>query len=146
LGLDRGSAQDELTLAGFTVTDSTCLAPSAPEGVVVQQTPAGGIGAPEGSNVEICLSIRQLPFQSPGADGEAPAFGGTGTVPNVVGESRARAHSTLNPAGYDMASVRECDPGGGSDSGKVWKQDPAPGTKAAEGSTVTIWYNPAACG
>lgn len=79
--------------------------------------------------------------QAPGRQQEARSGG----VPNVVGMSQAAARSAIRRAGFNSAVVRECSPSGGDEGLRVWRQSPGGGTQARQGSTVTIWVNPAVC-
>lgn len=151
LALDRGAAIDALTKEGFSVSETECYAPTVAEGIVVKQTPAGGALSPKGSSVAICISVQTLPAQiSPGPDARTPRPINTaepvdGTVPNVVGESTARAISLIRQAGFVADSRRECDPSNSTEAGRVWKQSPSGGTTARRGSSVSVWSNPAGC-
>jgi penicillin-binding protein 1A len=148
LGLQADEAATQLNAAGFAVTQSQCLDRSHAPGTVVRQTPAGGVSYPIGSAVNICAAVGELPsiFGSPTPKPNRPPPRGTeATVPNVVGESRARAQGDLQRAGFEVATQRECDPSGSTDSGRVWKQDPPAGSTARTGTAVTIWYNGAGC-
>ena len=49
--------------------------------------------------------------------------------------SATNATSTLQQAGFVVAIVRQKDP---PNAGRVIAESPAPGTKAAKGTTVTI--------
>ncbi len=160
VGLTRDEAVSALTAAGFGVAETLCLARGADEGLVVRQSPTGGEDAFSGTTVTICLSVNELPSPTPPEleEGAVPTpqppnngdSGGGGeatmaTVPDVVGESRARANSELQRAGFQMGTVRECDPSGAAESGRIWKQSPSGGTQAKTGSTVTVWYQPTNC-
>ena len=54
------------------------------------------------------------------------------------------AEDRLVENGYVPSVVTESESGGQAkkNSGIVWKQDPASGTEASPGSTVTIYANP----
>jgi len=159
IGLDRDQAIDVLTGAGFSVRVSECLAPGRPEGMVVKQTPSAGSQASGGSTITICLAVNELPLQvspPPGARTPAPSAGpgqpratpeppSDGTVPNVVGESSARGSSIVRQAGFEPVLVRDCDPSGSSEAGRIWRQSPGGGSTARRGSNVTLWSNPAGC-
>jgi beta-lactam-binding protein with PASTA domain len=67
------------------------------------------------------------------------------SVPDVVGAGFGRASAELSASGYDVSTVRECDPTGNADPGDVWRQDPPGGSQAPENSSVTIWYGGSEC-
>ncbi len=58
-----------------------------------------------------------------------------GTVPRVVGLSEERAVGRLEGAGLEVEVAREAGP---TPDGRVFDQDPAPGSRVQPGSTVTI--------
>jgi beta-lactam-binding protein with PASTA domain len=66
-------------------------------------------------------------------------FGGTTTVPNVVGQSEATATATLKDAGFKVHVNQEY-----SDqyaAGLVTRQQPSENTKLINGGTVEIWVS-----
>jgi penicillin-binding protein 1A len=129
-GFPAGEAEDVLERAGFGVSRTTEASSSYPPGRVIGQSPDGGEKAPRGSTVTIVVSTA--------GDDES-------TVPDVLGQSRSSAESELRSAGYAVRIVTEKESAPGQakkNSGRVWKQDPAGGSSAAEGATVTIWVNP----
>ena len=140
LGLPAGEATQVLQGAGFDVTESRCISDLGVGGIVVKQTPSPGVALPEGSPVDICLSFEQGPVRPPSESDDE-----MGVVPDVVGESRARANTAINGAGFEREDHKECDPSGATGAGVVWKQDPVGGTNAPAGSTVHVWYNGAGC-
>ncbi len=89
--------------------------------------------------------------RAPGAEEQQGSSGSgqqatqSGGVPNVIGMSQAAARSAIQRAGFNSAVVRECSPSGGDEGMRVWRQSPGGGTQASQGSTVTIWVNPAVC-
>jgi serine/threonine-protein kinase len=93
----------------------------APAGTVVDQQPAAGGEAPRGTTVT--LSVSRGPTES--------------QVPNVDGLSEEDAVNTLESAGFAVEVQREetDDP---NLNGFVLRQDPEAGTRAPQGSTVTI--------
>jgi eukaryotic-like serine/threonine-protein kinase len=58
-------------------------------------------------------------------------------VPNVVGEDQQAATATLQNAGFKV-QVLSVKPTNFAQSGKVVDEQPAGGTRAPDGSTVTI--------
>jgi serine/threonine-protein kinase len=66
------------------------------------------------------------------------------SVPGVIGQTENNATSTLQSRGFDV-QVRTTTLGAGDPNvGRVTAQDPASGTQAARGSTVTITVGVAA--
>jgi penicillin-binding protein 1A len=74
-----------------------------------------------------------------------PTTAAYATVPDVTDERLGRASADVSRAGYDVATVRECDPSGNASPGDVWKQSPSGGTSAPQNSTVTLWYGGGDC-
>jgi eukaryotic-like serine/threonine-protein kinase len=106
--------------AGFRVTRRD-VDSDEPAGTVVDQQPAGGGTAPR--NTTITLSVSRGPTES--------------QVPNVDGLSEEDARTTIEEAGFLVDVQREPtdDP---NLHGSVLRQEPAGGSRAPEGSTVTI--------
>jgi membrane peptidoglycan carboxypeptidase len=130
-GFPAAEAADVLERAGFGVSRTTEPSSSYPPGRVIGQSPDGGEKAPRGSTVTIVVSTE-------GEDESA-------SVPDVLGQSRSSAESELRDAGYAVRIITEKESAPGQarkNSGRVWKQDPAGGSSAAKGATVTIWVNP----
>jgi membrane peptidoglycan carboxypeptidase len=121
VGLKSVSAQNKLAAADFTplveVVDS-----AEPKGVVVAQTPGGGASAELGSLVTIQVSSG-VPAKV--------------KIPDVIGMSRDDAKAALEAAGFNVEIVEKhvSDP---NNVGIVLDQDPSGGTKALQGTTVTI--------
>lgn len=89
-----------------------------PEGTVLSQDPAAGTNVDSGSRVNIAVSNGQV------------------SIPDVVGQSRAQATSTLQNAGFQVQVVEQQD--GSVSPGTVLAQAPVGGNKGRKGSTVTI--------
>ena len=106
--------------AGFRVARRE-VDDDAPPGTVVDQQPAGGGPAPR--NTTVTLSVSRGPTES--------------QVPNVDGLSEEDARTTIEEAGFVVEVQREPtdDP---NLHGSVLRQEPAGGSAAPEGSTVTI--------
>jgi penicillin-binding protein 1A len=129
-GFPAAEGADVLERAGFAVSRTTEATSSYPPGRIIAQSPDGGEKAPRGSTVTIVVS---------------EAGENEGTVPDVLGQSRSSAESELRSAGFAVRIIteKESSPGQAKkNSGRVWKQDPAGGSSAERGSTVTIWVNP----
>jgi eukaryotic-like serine/threonine-protein kinase len=95
---------------------------STPEGFVSAQSPDPGTEAPKGSTVTITVST-----------GPSSA-----TVPTVAGEQKEAAQDDLKNAGFKVKveNVPVTDP---SQDNVVQDQNPAGGSQAQRGSTVTIF-------
>jgi membrane peptidoglycan carboxypeptidase len=121
VGQNKPGAVQQLAQAGFQarieVVDS-----AEPKGVVVAQTPAGGTVTALGSLVTIQVSNG------------VPAVV---VVPKVVGMTSDAAQATLTKAGFLVKIVEKevTDP---SRYDLVLNQSPGGGTKADQGTTVTI--------
>ncbi|MGZ5307035.1 MAG: transglycosylase domain-containing protein [Actinomycetota bacterium] len=121
LGSKSARAQNVLVGANFTplveVVDS-----AEPKGVVVAQTPGGGASAELGALVTIEVSSG-VPSKV--------------KVPDVIGVSRTDAKTALEAAGFvvEIVDKHVRDP---DNVDVVLDQDPIAGTKALQGTTVTI--------
>jgi serine/threonine-protein kinase len=121
LNQTEASARSELEAAGFQVQSVEAPSDSTPEGFVSAQSPDPGAQADKGSTVTITVST-----------GPSSA-----TVPNVVGEQKETAKQDLQDAGFHVKieMVPVSDP---TQDNVVQDQDPAGGSSAEKGSTVTI--------
>jgi beta-lactam-binding protein with PASTA domain len=95
---------------------------SQPAGVVLGQSPAGGTKVKKGSRVRLGVSRGPNPTLT--------------VVPNVVGKDKQSATTTLQNAGFKVQVLRVANP---SQSGMVVDEQPAGGSRAPDGSTVTIY-------
>jgi eukaryotic-like serine/threonine-protein kinase len=118
----ESSARSELQGAGFEVQAVQAPSDSTPEGFVSAQSPDPGTEAPKGSTVTITVST-----------GPSSA-----TVPTVAGEQKEAAQDDLKNAGFKVKveNVPVTDP---SQDNVVQDQNPAGGSQAQRGSTVTIF-------
>jgi serine/threonine-protein kinase len=118
----EASASSELDAAGFQVQVISAPSDSTPEGFVSAQSPDPGTEATRGSTVTITVST-------------GPA---TTSVPNVVGEEKEAAKDDLQAAGFKVKveNVPVADP---TQDNIVQDQDPAGGSDAPTGGTVTIF-------
>jgi penicillin-binding protein 1A len=85
------------------------------------------------------------PSSSPSPSGSTSPTPKVVTVPDVVGMAQRDAVDKLQAAGFGVAVIQkpQCTGDGCSPPhAVVWREDPAGGTKAEQGSTVTIWANP----
>ena len=113
-------AGDQLQAAGFAVNLVTQPSDKA-YGTVITQSPAAGGQAHQGDTVTVTVSTGPAPL----------------TVPDVSGDTRAAAVRTLQQAGFRVVTAQE--PSSTVPSGNVTRTDPASGTQAAKGSTVTVY-------
>jgi len=116
LSFDQASAQ--LQSAGFAVARKN-VDSNQPKDTVVAEQPSG-TAAP---GATITLSVSRGPKQS--------------TVPDVTNQDQQSATSTLQAAGFKVNVVKQDVQDPGLD-GIVLSQTPTGGTKAPQGSTVTI--------
>jgi beta-lactam-binding protein with PASTA domain len=122
LAQSQESATAELEEAGFAV-DAVVVPSEESAGLVVAQSPDPGAQASKGSTVVISVS-------------EGPQIV-TATVPDVTGFDRASAEVELQAAGFSTNVQEEQTPDANQD-GLVLGQDPAGGSEAEQGTTVTI--------
>jgi serine/threonine-protein kinase len=122
LNQTEASARSELEAAGFQVQSVEAPSDSTPQGFVSAQSPDPGTQADKGSTVTITVST-----------GPSSA-----TVPNVVGQQKETAKQNLQDAGFKVKieMVPVSDP---TQDNVVQDQDPAGGSSAQKGSTVTIF-------
>jgi penicillin-binding protein 1A len=119
----KTSSQAQKVLAAANFSSDVKMVPSLdPAGTVVAQTPRGGTSTELGTLVHLEVS-----------NGHAPQS----VVPDVRGLTADKAKTALEAAGFKVAEVDKpvADP---TKIGHVFAQDPGPGTKADQGSTVTI--------
>jgi serine/threonine-protein kinase len=118
----EASARSELEAAGFEVQVLSAPSDTTPEGLVSAQSPDPGTDVNKGSTVTITVS------SGPAAT----------SVPNVVGEQKETAKDDLQAAGFhvQVQNVPVADP---TQDNIVQDQDPAGGSDAPNGSTVTIF-------
>ncbi len=111
-----------LAQAGFTTATVSQTSDTVPKGVVIKTSPAGGSKAPKGSQVRVFVSTGR----------------GSVAVPNVVGMSLDAATSALQAKGFQVAdkSVHST-----AAANTVVRQRPNAGSKAAKGSTVTLFIS-----
>jgi eukaryotic-like serine/threonine-protein kinase len=117
VGMPYDQAAASLQGQGFGVK-RTDVDSDQPKDTVVDQSPDR---APSGAT--ITLSVSKGPK--------------TSTVPDVTSQDEASAKSTLQAAGFTV-QVQQQDVNDPGLVGIVLSEDPNPGTKAKQGSTVTI--------
>ena len=123
VGLQQAPAQRQLHAAGLGAS-VRYVASQQPSGRVLAESPVAGATVKKGSNVRISVSL------GPNAT--------TAQVPDVVGQDQQTATTTLQDAGFQIQVIM-VPPPDPSQSGIVIDEEPAGGTRAPEGSTVTIY-------
>jgi serine/threonine-protein kinase len=123
VGLQQAPAQRRLHAAGLGAR-IRYVASQQPSGRVIAEIPAAGATVKKGSNVRISVSL------GPNAT--------TAQVPDVVGQDQQTATNTLQNAGFHVQVIM-VPPPDPSQSGIVIDEEPAGGTRAPQGSTVTIY-------
>ena len=123
VGLQQAPAQRQLHAAGLGAS-VRYVASQQPSGRVLSESPVAGATVKKGSNVRISVSL--------GPNGT------TAQVPDVVGQDQQTATTTLQDAGFQIQVIM-VPPPDPSQSGIVIDEEPAGGTRAPEGSTVTIY-------
>jgi serine/threonine-protein kinase len=118
-GLTQSQARRKLEAAGFKVTVSREASDTIPTGQVIRTAPPAGTQIDKGSTVTLVIST--------GPQGV--------TVPSVVGQSQDSASAQLANVGLKVSIVPQDST---QTPGTVLSQDPAAGSQAARGSTVTI--------
>lgn len=131
VGMTKFPALDLLGRKGFNAKydRGSCTVDWA-QCVVAKTVPAAGTSQPKGSTVTIVLTN--------------PAGTGTtmGTVPSLVGQPKYTAWGMISDAGFNGVHYDEgCTNLAtmGYEGCAVDRQNPAPGTSLAKGSTVEIW-------
>jgi eukaryotic-like serine/threonine-protein kinase len=120
VGQSRDNASNTLENAGFSVDVNEQQSTSADPGTVLSQNPSSGTSSGKGSTVTI--TVAKAPPQA--------------EVPDVTGQRRGPATSTLRSAGFKVVVNEQPTQDEGED-GTVIDQSPS-GGKADQGSTVTI--------
>jgi serine/threonine-protein kinase len=128
-GMSRADAIAALVALGLELGTVT-TEPSTTYDIdqVIRQDPAEGEKVDEGTAVDLVVSS--------GSPSPSPTAGTLVEVPDVFSMDEATATATLAAAGFTVAVKEKSSP---EPAGTVIDQDPAAGTMAAEGSTVTIW-------
>jgi beta-lactam-binding protein with PASTA domain/predicted Ser/Thr protein kinase len=122
-GLDQDEARSTLEALGFQVTTTPKETADQDPGTVLTQAPAASSKAAKGATVT--LTVAKAPPEV--------------AVPDVSGQGRLAAQSALQAAGFKVTLVPAPVTDKGQDL-RVSRTDPAAGTKAKKGSTVTVTY------
>jgi len=148
VGLTEDEAVRVLSEAGFSVEADSSSDVLAEVGSVATQDPRAGAQATSGSVVVIAVVVESA--EAVGADGDSEADdGGTSVpgatgrddtprrvrVPRVLGLSESAAINKLEAAGLDPRPMYQPYY---LSIGKVYQQDPAPGTKVDSGRKVFV--------
>jgi serine/threonine-protein kinase len=120
-GKDAAVAANDLGRLGLETKTEQEASTSVPSGKVIRTDPAAGQKADKGSTVTLVVS-----------SGPAQV-----AVPDVVGLTEAAATKKLQDAGFKVATQDQVT-ANADDEGRVLDQNPDAGTKADQGSTVTI--------
>jgi len=122
VGLDAAAAEQALRAAGLNPeVAGRRFDASAPEGRVLQQTPAAGSETRPGRPVRLVVSLGVR----------------RATVPDLVGSSASRADATLTAAQFALGDQADA-PDPGVPPGRVLAQDPPAGAEAAPGDKVAL--------
>lgn len=96
-----------------------------PAGTFTKQAPAGGRSVEKGSTVTVWFSAG--PKSVP--------------IPDVTGKSQADARAALEAAGFEVNSSVQTEDSATIERDHVTRTDPAAGTSAEQGSTVSLWVS-----
>ncbi len=119
VGKSADQATKDLQAAGFVVTSTQQNSSTVAAGLVISQTPSSGQGK-KGDTVALVVSKGPVMV----------------AVPTVRGKSKSEATSILASVGFQVTTKSIVS--GGLAFGLAYGTDPAAGTMAAQGSTVTL--------
>jgi eukaryotic-like serine/threonine-protein kinase len=120
IGLSFDRAAEQLRQRGFTPVRADVDSPE-PKGRVIGQDPGPGALHPPGTEVTLDVSTGRE----------------SATVPEVVGQDEESARASLENEGW-VVTVRYTGTDDPAEDGIVISQNPAPGSEAEPGSTVTL--------
>jgi beta-lactam-binding protein with PASTA domain len=123
VGQIQADAEAAIVAAGLTATVTTAFSDTVVAGTVINQSPAGGVEAAEGSVISLVVS-----------SGPAPAFI---LVPDVTGLTQANAESAVSNASLSVGTISTASSATVA-AGNVISQTPAAGSEVAAGSTVDL--------
>lgn len=118
VGDKQGDAKTQLEQAGFPVKVTEEASDSVSKGLVIRQSPEGGVSIEAGSQVTIVVSTGPDLVE----------------VPGVIDLGEVEAIGVLEDAGFQVSINYQTSP----DDGMVLTQNPVPGAMVKRGSTVTI--------
>ena len=132
-GKTKEEAQQTLEAQGLYMFEVAQQKSDQPAGTVLEQDPAGGSQALEGSTVNVIVAGDQnVDYTDDNKDSEEEKV----VVPNVNGYLEKDAVNALNNAGLKV--VKNYQYSDRVDAGKVISQTPAGGSSVDSGTTVTI--------
>jgi membrane peptidoglycan carboxypeptidase len=117
-GKSMAEAKSTVEAAGFAFQDGGATDSELPVGTVASTDPAGGSSTGKGSTITVYSSNASMVL-----------------VPNVVNQDEGAARGALNGFTVDKREQAVTDP---SQNGKVIASEPAAGTPAKAGSTITL--------
>ena len=122
VGLDQANAEAAILSENLAVgIVSTANSDTVPAGDVISQDPAGGSSVPEGTAVDLVVSLGPVQL----------------TVPDVVGLEQASAEAAIVSAGLLVGTVSTAN-SVTVPAGDVISQDPTGGSVVAEGTAVDL--------
>lgn len=116
----REDAERRIDREGLTARVTTSYSDSVPAGLVISQSPLAGARVPEGSAVDIVVSLGRRATPS-------------ATVPDVMGLTRTQAEARIRAAGLDPRPMWQPN---ARSVGRVYEQSPEAGEKLPEGGLV----------
>jgi len=149
VGVEEDVAVRRLQDAGLSVEVRSSDDVAAVPGSVAGQEPAAGASVQPGTTIVVAIvddssDSPYAPFEDSDTEADRseserpsgkPAAVGTVTVPKLVGLSESKAVSRIRGAGLDPKVMKQPI----VDSiGRVYQQDPAPGTRVPEGRKVFV--------
>ena len=120
VGLSSQAAIRELRAAGFVVSQVFEASETVEANQVIFQAPAALAEVEQGGEIEITVSSGAVPV----------------AVPGVVGQNANDAARFLQDRGF--ATELRVETGSTAPAGQVLRQEPAPGSEVAPGSTVVL--------
>lgn len=120
VGLSSQAAIRELRATGFVVSQVFAASETVAANEVISQAPVGLAEMEQGDEIEITVSSGAVPV----------------AVPGVVGQNANDAARFLQDRGF--ATELRVETGSTAPAGQVLRQEPAPGSEVAPGSTVVL--------
>lgn len=120
VGQSQASAVARLQRAGLSATANQAASATVPSGVVITQSPSGGVKVDKGSRVSIVISSGPASL----------------AMPQVVGETEAKALAKLRAAG--LVPTTQSQPSAKLAKGVVISTDPTAGIELQVNSGVTV--------